>query len=78
MKCISRQAQKQQELRHVTEAINIVMTCFCYVLYKRYHYKISTLQQIVNEVGKLIVTADKEVDWSQGLRFWRDSMGLKM
>lgn len=78
MRCISRQAQRQREVERGAEAVSIIMTCFCYVLHKRYHYKISTLQQVVNEVGKMITTADKDVDWAQALRFWRDRVGLKL
>lgn len=78
MKCMSRQMRKQQERNAQAEAVAIIMTCFCYVLYKRYHYKISTLQSIVNEVGAMIVNADKDIDWALGLKFWRERVGLKM
>lgn len=75
MKCLSRQRRKEQVQ---TEAVAILMTCFCYVLHKRYHYKISTLQSIIDEVGAMILNADKNTDWAKGLQFWRDKVGLKI
>lgn len=78
MKYISRQVQRQKEKEQTSKVIAIILTCFCYVLHKRYRWTTKTLQSLVNEVGDMIIKADKNIDWSKGLQFWRDRMGLKI
>lgn len=78
MKAVSRYTRRKQEVKKTSEVVAIVLTCFCYVLYRRYNWTTETLQSIIDEVGNMIIEADRNVDWSVGLKFWRDRMGLKM
>lgn len=78
-----RQQQKEAEeynQKRNAKVLKIVVILICWVLRKRYHYTVKTLQSIINEVYAIIQEADKKtgIDWTKGVEFWADYMGLNI
>lgn len=73
--------EKQKTLQRNSEVLKVVLTLFCYVLHKRYHWTTKTLQSIIDETYTLIYEARETSngkDWTVGVDFWAKRMGLKL